>query len=290
MKKAFCIFLLILLTFSVLLAQYPQYSSNTSSGGFRVVIYGQVKAISGKSLTIATLNGQSATIEPSSKAIFHDGSQVPSTTTTFSKIRQGDEIMVLTDSANKTHIVFLHPGEQMNQAWQGALPYPSIPSVNPYQEGQYPQSPYSQPQYPQNPYLQPQYPQSPYSQPQYPQNPYSQEQYSQNPYSQGYQQSLGFQLKTILYGQIQVVTGNALQIVTPEGQSANIEPSQKTIFHDASQPPAATSSFSQIRQGDEVVIASDSSGNTHIIFLHQGGQMNPAWEGVIAPPSSDGGY
>lgn len=277
MKRLSVLLLIVFLCSQAVLAQHDQQcppSQQASGAQFQLVVMGMVQAVSAGGLQIMTQTGQTGNVQPSPSAIYHDASQPVTATSSFSQIRQGDGIMVLTDQANKTHILFLHQGQQMDQSWQGTLAPTSGQQYPQTQQQQYPQT--QQTQYPQYPETQ-QYPQT--QQQQYPQ---TQQQYPQQPAS-----SVKFTM--VMYGQVQSISGRKI-VIAAQGQSATVEASTSAVYQDTSKPLYASSSFSQIRQGDELMVVTDQQGKTHILFLHPGQQMEQSWYGTLAPPSGQQQY
>jgi hypothetical protein len=90
-------------------------------GPMQVVLVGQLLVASGKELQVKGRDGQTATIELSQSAVFHDASQPPTVTAAPSQIKQGDTLIIAVDGAKKTHILFLPEGSQTSAAWGGLL-------------------------------------------------------------------------------------------------------------------------------------------------------------------------
>ena len=91
------------------------------SDDFKLVLFGKITQVEGRTVQYIKTDGTSGTIEFSPKAVTHDATQPVASSLPMSEVKTGDIFVLAVDSAGKTHLVLVRDERATHREWDAVF-------------------------------------------------------------------------------------------------------------------------------------------------------------------------
>lgn len=211
------------------------------STDLKLVLFGKVTKVEGRTVTYMSRDGSSGTIEFSPKAVVHDTTQPYAATQSLADVKPDDIFVLAVDGAGKTHLAIVRNERATHREWD-AIFVQIIPGYGSIYGGA---AQSGQP--------------APSGQTTPPET------------------TTGEKYKMIMVGKLTAMDGSKVSVQSSDGKTASVTMPPNAVYHDASQAFGVTSSASALQVGDEVLLTVDGSDVAHVLFLHPGAKLHSSW-------------